>query len=170
MWLVLAGIVMFFAAFTSAYIVMHGRDDWQSFNLPHAFWLSTIVILVSSGTMHLALKSFKNRNMHRYKRLITLTAFLGLVFMGAQLVGFSGMYAEGFTLTWNISAGFLFVIVGAHMLHVLGGVIALLVIFFRAYRKKVRTYDPVPVEIAATYWHFVDGLWLYLYIFFMIIR
>lgn len=120
--------------------------------------------------MHLALKNFKQRNMATYKKLITITAILGLIFLGGQMAGFGKMYEEGFTLSWNISAGFLYVIISAHMVHVLAGVIALLVIFFRAYRRKVRTYDPVPVEVAATFWHFVDGLWIYLYIFFLIIR
>ncbi len=170
MWLILAGIVMFFAAFTSAYIVMHQRDAWQSFAMPHVFWVSTIAILTSSLTMHLALKNFKARNMAAYKKLITITAVLGLVFLGGQMAGFGKMYEEGFTLSWNISAGFLYVIISAHMVHVLAGVVALLVIFFRAYRRKIRTYDPIPVEVAATFWHFVDGLWIYLYIFFLVIR
>lgn len=170
MWLVLAGIVMFFAAFTSAYIVMHQRNAWESFSMPHVFWLSTVVILASSLTMYLALKRFKAHRMGAYKQLMTITAILGLVFLAAQLAGFGQMYKDGFTLSWNISAGFLYVIIGAHMVHVLGGVIALFVMFFRAYRRKVRTYDPVPVEVVSTYWHFVDGLWIYLYIFFLIIR
>lgn len=170
MWIILVSIVMFFAAFTSAYIVLHGRDSWQSFKMPDVFWFSTLVILVSSLTMHLSLKSFRDHRMGHYKKWITCTAFLGIVFMGLQLLGFLNMYKEGFTLSWNISAALLLVIVSAHILHVLGGVIALLVIFFRAYRRRVRTYDAVPVEVAATFWHFVDGLWIYLYIFFLIIR
>ncbi len=170
MWIILISIVMFFAAFTSAYIVMEGRDSWQPFRMPDVFWLSTLVILGSSVTMHLSVKSFKNHNMSLYKKLITFTAFLGVVFMALQLLGFSNMYKEGFTLSWNISAALLYVIVGAHIVHVLGGVVALLVIFFRAYRRRVRSYDAVPVEVAATFWHFVDGLWIYLYIFFLLIR
>lgn len=170
MWLLLAGIVMFFAAFTSAYLVMRARNAWEQFNLPDVFWFSTVAILVSSYTMHLSLKYFKQHNMHRYKILITLTALLGVAFLAAQIIGFANLYGKGITLQWNLSAGLLFIIVGAHMVHVLGGVIALLVIFARAYRRRVRTYDSVPVEVAATYWHFVDGLWIYLYIFFLLIR
>lgn len=170
MWLVLAGIVMFFAAFTSAYLVMRTRNSWEQFKLPEVFWVSTVVILISSYTMHLSLKSFKDHQMRRYKSLITLTAVLGIVFLVAQIIGFVGLYSRGITLQWNLSASLLFIIVGAHMVHVLGGVIALLVIFARAYRRRVRTYDSVPVEVVATYWHFVDGLWIYLYIFFLLIR
>lgn len=170
MWLALAGIVMFFAAFTSAYLVMRARGAWQSFRMPDIFWFSTAVILASSVTMHLSVKTFKARHMGRYKTLITVTALLGLVFLICQGIGFSNLYGRGITLQWNLSASLLYVIVSAHMLHVLGGVIALLIIFARAYRRHVRTYDPVPVEVAATYWHFVDGLWIYLYIFFLLIR
>jgi cytochrome c oxidase subunit 3 len=170
MWLALAGIVMFFAAFTSAYLVMRSRNSWEGFSLPDIFWFSTAVIVASSITMHLSVKNFKDRRMMRYKILITVTALLGLVFLISQGLGFSRLYSQGITLQWNISASLLYIIVGAHMVHVLGGVIALLVIFFRAYRRHVRTYDPVPVEVVATYWHFVDGLWIYLYIFFLWIR
>lgn len=170
MWLLLAGIVMFFAAFTSAYLVMQGGNNWQSFRMPDVFWLSTLVILLSSLTMHLSVKTFREHRMQRYKRLITITAALGIVFMVCQGIGFAGMYEKGLTLQWNVSAAFLYIIIGAHMLHVLGGVIALLIIFARAYRRHVRTYNVVPVEVAATYWHFVDGLWIYLYIFFLLIR
>jgi cytochrome c oxidase subunit 3 len=170
MWLVLAGIVMFFAAFTSAYLVMRTRNSWEQFGLPEVFWFSTAVIVLSSYTMHLSLKNFREHNMRRYKMLITLTALLGIVFLVAQVIGFANLYHRGITLQWNLSASLLFIIVGAHMVHVLGGVIALLVIFARAYRRRIRSYDAVPVEVAATYWHFVDGLWIYLYIFFLLIR
>lgn len=170
MWLGLAGIVMFFAAFTSAYLVMRSQRSWEHFKLPDIFWFSTAVILVSSVTMHLSVKSFKDRRMQRYKVLITVTALLGLVFLISQGGGFLSLYHRGITLQWNLSASLLYIIVGAHMLHVLGGVIALLIIFFRAYRRRVRTYDAVPVEVVATYWHFVDGLWIYLYLFFLWIR
>lgn len=170
MWLGLAGIVMFFAAFTSAYLVMHAQRSWEHFELPDVFWFSTAVILISSYTMHLSVKNFKDHRMQRYKVLITVTAVLGLVFLLAQGDGFLNLYNRGITLQWNLSASLLYIIVGAHMLHVLGGVIALFIVFFRAYRRRIRTYDPVPIEVVATYWHFVDGLWIYLYIFFLWIR
>lgn len=170
MWLGLAGIVMFFAAFTSAYLVMHAQRSWEHFELPDIFWFSTAVILISSFTMHLSIKSFKDHRMKRYKQLITVTAILGLLFLLSQGMGFISLYSRGITLQWNLSASLLYIIVGAHMLHVLGGVIALFVIFARAYRRNIRTYDVTPIEVVATYWHFVDGLWLYLYLFFLWIR
>lgn len=170
MWLAIAGICMFFAAFTSAYIVMEARSSWQVFKLPDVFWFSTGAIIISSVTMHLSLKNFRDHHMMRYKILITVTALLGLLFLAGQCLGFAGMYSKGITLQWNISAALIYIIVSAHMLHVLGGVVALFIIFARAYRRHTRTYDPVPVEVVATYWHFVDGLWIYLYIFFLWIK
>lgn len=170
MWLAVTGIVMFFAAFTSAYLVMHGRNSWKSFRLPDIFWFSTAIILVSSFTMHLAVKTFRAHYMAKYKKLITLTALLGILFLVCQGMGFYGLYGRNITLRWNQSASFLFIIVGAHMLHVLGGVIALLIILARAYRRRIRTYDVVPVKVAATYWHFVGGLWIYLYLFFIYLK
>ncbi|MCL6524881.1 MAG: cytochrome c oxidase subunit 3 [Thermoflavifilum sp.] len=170
MWVAIAAIVMMFGGFTSAYVVMRGQERWVSFQLPHQFIFSTIVILCSSFTMAMAVRYFKRRMMNAYKRWITLTAILGLVFMYSQFLGFRFLYAHGVNLTFNVSASLLFIITGLHMLHVLGGVIALLVIFFRALRKKIRSYDPVPIEVVATYWHFVDILWIYLFGFFIWLR
>ncbi|MBX6379176.1 MAG: cytochrome c oxidase subunit 3 [Thermoflavifilum aggregans] len=170
MWVAIAAIVMMFGGLTSAYVVMHGQSRWVSFQLPHQFIFSTTVILLSSLTMALAVKSFRQHQMNQYKMLITITAALGVIFMISQFMGFRFLYAHGVNLTFNVSASLLFIITGLHMLHVLGGVIALLVMFFRAFRTRIRSYDPVPVEVAATYWHFVDILWIYLFGFFIWMR
>ncbi|HEY2726693.1 MAG TPA: cytochrome c oxidase subunit 3, partial [Parafilimonas sp.] len=132
------------------------------------FWFSTSVILFSSITMHLALKSFKAREMKRYRGLITITAIAGVSFAVLQYTGFGYLYEHGvrvFGEGSNPSASFLGIIVGLHALHVLGGVVALLIIFFKAYRRKVKSYSITTVEIVSTYWHFVDILWIYLFIF-----
>jgi len=93
-----------------------------------------------------------------------------VVFAACQWIGFSQLKNMGLPLNGPVSASFIYVIVGVHMLHVLGGVVALLIMFGRAYRTRVRTYSPVPIEVAATYWHFVDILWIYLLIFLSIAR
>jgi cytochrome c oxidase subunit 3 len=106
--------------------------------------------------------------MRRYRFLITLTAALGLVFALLQYSGFNYLYNHGvqvFGQGSNPSASFLGVIIGLHALHVIGGIIALLVVFFRAFRLTVKTYNATPIEIVSTYWHFVDILWIYLFIF-----
>ncbi|MBV9960687.1 MAG: heme-copper oxidase subunit III [Parafilimonas sp.] len=168
LWIAMGSIVMMFAGLTSAYIVRKSGANWLDFNLPPIFWISTGVILFSSLTMHLALKSFKARQMKRYRALITITAIAGFVFAALQYAGFGYLYNHGvqvFGAGSNPSASFLGVIVGLHALHVLGGVIALLVIFFKAYSRKIKNYSVTTVEIVSTYWHFVDILWIYLFIF-----
>lgn len=166
----MGSITMMFIGFTSAYVVKRAQANWLAFELPHIFWISTAVIVTSSVTIQMAVKQFKERNMRRYKQLITLTAFLGVVFAALQCTGFLQMSQRGLPLSGPVSASFIYVIVGTHMLHVLGGVVVLLIMFARAYRTRVRVYSPVPIEVASLYWHFVDGLWLYLLIFLSIAR
>jgi cytochrome c oxidase subunit 3 len=169
LWVGMGSIVMMFAAFTSAYIVKKNQSSWLEFELPRIFWYSTFVILASSVTMQLAIKAFKAREMTRYRNLVTITAILGVLFLVMQGMGFQSLELKNIALTGaksNSAASFLFVITGLHMLHVLGGVIALLVIFFKAYRLKVKNYSSLPIELAGTYWHFVDAIWIYLFIFY----
>jgi cytochrome c oxidase subunit 3 len=173
LWVALGSIVMAFAGLTSAYIVKKQQSNWLEFDLPTIFWYSTATILLSSLMMHLSVKAFKSREMARYRKLITATALLGVLFIVLQFLGFMNLEARNiplFGIKSNSSASFLGIITGFHMLHVLGGVIALLVIFLRAFRVKVKNYSSVPIEIAAIYWHFVDFLWIYLFIFFNWLR
>lgn len=173
LWVAMGSIVMMFAGLTSAYIVKKNQANWLEFSLPLVFWYSSAVIIASSVTIHLALKSFKAREMSQYRTLITLTALLGVVFMGLQTLGFYNLEARNIHLTGpnsNAAPSFLLVITLLHMIHVLGGVIAILVIFFRAFNSKFKNYSSVPIEIISTYWHFVDILWIYLFIFFNWLR
>jgi cytochrome c oxidase subunit 3 len=115
--------------------------------------------------MWLSVKKFKERDMRAYKSLITATFALGVIFVLLQALGFVALAKTGLTLQKNVSVSFLYVIVCLHALHVLGGVVALMVIFIRAFSKKVKSYNAVPIEVMSTYWHFVDILWIYLLIF-----
>ena len=171
LWVAMGSIVMMFAGLTSAYIVRSNQANWLEFNLPAIFWYSTAVILASSITMHLSVKAFRAREMQRYRSLITITAALGVVFAALQFFGFKELGSHGVLLLGqgsNPAASFLAIITGLHVLHVLGGVIAILVIFIRAYNTRSKSYNTVPVEIVSTYWHFVDILWIYLFVFFSI--
>ena len=170
LWVAIASILMMFAGLTSAYIVKKNQANFLSFELPLAFWYSTAVIIASSVTMWMAQKKFKNREMAAYKRFITVTFILGLLFVGLQAIGFWQLYKGGLQLTTNVSVSFLYVIVMLHALHVLGGVIALLVMFLKTFRTKSKSYNAVPVEVMATYWHFVDLLWLYLLVFLLAVK
>ena len=170
LWVGIGSMVMMFAGLTSAYIVKRDQPNWTSFELPGLFWFSTAVIILSSVTMFLAVRAFKDKERRKYRRLITVTFFLGVLFLVLQFMGFYQLWMTGSTLQKTVSYSFLYVIVGLHALHLLGGIIALLVLFLRAYNRKIKTYDPVPIEILATFWHFVDFLWIYLLIFLLLIR
>jgi cytochrome c oxidase subunit 3 len=108
--------------------------------------------------------------MGRYRILTAITLILGLGFIALQVIGFQQLWNNGFTLQSNVSVSFLYVIVALHALHVIGGIIALIVMSLKAFSKKVRSYSTVPVELITTYWHFVDILWIYLLIFLLMIR
>jgi len=170
LWVAIASILMMFAGLTSAYIVKKNQANFLSFDLPLAFWYSTAAIVASSVAIWMAEKKFKNREMAAYRKLITVTFILGILFVALQAVGFWQLYKSGLQLKTNVSVSFLYVIVMLHALHVVGGVVALMVIFVRAFRVKVKNYNPVPVEVMSTYWHFVDLLWLYLLVFLLAVK
>ena len=170
LWVGIGSILMMFAGLTSAYIVKRNQANWTTFNLPVAFWYSTGVMLSSSGTLMMALRAFKEREMSRYRALMAGTMILGTLFIVLQIIGFQQLWAKGITLQGNVSYSFLYVIVGLHAVHVIGGVTALIVMSLKAFSSRVRNYSAVPVELISTYWHFVDILWLYLLVFLILIR
>ncbi|AXY76570.1 heme-copper oxidase subunit III [Paraflavitalea soli] len=168
LWIAIGSIIMMFAGLTSAYIVKGEQPGWTTVVVPKIFYYSTAVMLISSLTMQVALKSFKERNMKQYRSLLTVTAVLGVAFIGMQIIGFKDLFQSGVKLEGGSGAGqFLYIIFGLHALHVLGGAIALLIMFFKAFSAKIRSYNSVPVEVVSTYWHFVDLLWIYLFVFFL---
>lgn len=170
LWVALGSIIMMFAGLTSAYVVKRDQPGWTTFSIPRAFWYSTATILLSSLTVQMALKAFKEREMLRYRNLLTATAILGIVFILLQWAGFRQIWNTGITLRGSGGGQFLYVIAGLHVVHVFGGIIALLIMLAKALVSKIRSYDSVPVELMSTYWHFVDLLWIYLFIFFMAIN
>jgi len=170
LWVALGSIIMMFAGLTSAYVVKRDQPGWTTFSIPKAFWYSTAVILVSSLTIQMALKAFKDREMLRYRNMLTTTAILGILFVLLQWAGFRQIWNTGITFRGSGGGQFLYIIAGLHAVHVLGGIIALLVLFIKAFASKVRSYNSVPVELMSTYWHFVDLLWIYLLFFFMAIH
>ena len=168
MWVAIGSIIMMFAGLTSAYIVKSNQAGWQSIEMPQTFWYSTATILLSSIVMQMALRSFKQREMTQYRLLIAATLVLGVGFVVLQWIGFRQLWNSGVQFKGSSGSGqFLYVIAGLHAVHVLGGVIALMIMFIKAFFGRTKLYSSVPVEIMATYWHFVDLLWIYLLVFFM---
>ncbi len=170
LWVGIASIVMMFAGLTSAYIVKRNQANWTTFDLPIVFWISTFAIILSSFTLHVSNVAFKQREMVKYRWMVVVTLVLGVAFLIMQVVGFGELWVKGITLTKNVSFSFLYVIVGLHALHVIGGIVALIILFAKAFSSKVRNYNILPLEVISTYWHFVDALWIYLLIFLILIR
>lgn len=168
LWAGIGSIIMAFAGLTSAYIVKKSQANWLEFDLPKLFWFSTAVILVSSFTIQMAVKKYKEGQLNQYQGFLFLTAILGVTFLILQVQGFKELEASNIALVGprsNSAGSFLLVITGFHMLHMVGGVIALILMAFRAFYSKNKTYNVLPVELASTYWHFVDILWIYLFVF-----
>jgi cytochrome c oxidase subunit 3 len=168
LWVGLGSIVMMFAGLTSAYIVKKSQANWLEFDLPNLFWFSTLVILVSSFTIQMAVKKAKAGEMAQYRGFLSVTAILGITFIILQLRGFQALELNNVALTGarsNSAGSFLLVIAGLHLLHLVGGVIAIAVISLKAMAAKSSANQVLSVELVANYWHFVDILWIYLFVF-----
>jgi cytochrome c oxidase subunit 3 len=168
LWAGLGSIVMMFAGLTSAYIVKKSQANWLEFELPSVFMISTVVILISSFTIQMAAKKFKEQNENQYRGFLSVTAILGVVFMVLQVQGFMALQDNSIALIGpksNSAASFLFVITVLHLIHVFGGIIALIWISFRSFSNKNSMNNDLPVKLISSYWHFVDILWVYLFVF-----
>ena len=170
LWIAIASIIMMFGGFTSAYVVRRAAGNWLEFKLPFIFFINTAVILLSSLSLHLSYIGFKQGKERQYKGLLLLTFFLGLVFVVLQYKGWEELTAIGATFTVNPSSSFIYVISGLHAAHVLGGMAALTAALTHAF---VLPYKPTQrrlnrFQLVAQYWHFVDILWVYLVLFFML--
>jgi cytochrome c oxidase subunit 3 len=169
MWVAMGGIIMMFAGLTSAYIVKKNQSSWLQFDLPMQFYYSTAVMVLSSISMFLSAKAIKAGKISQYKIMISITAMLGIVFILFQYLGFKDLQARNIAIVGpksNSAASFLFVITFLHMMHVLGGVIALIVFWVKALRSNVGKSSLMSVEVLGTYWHFVGVLWIYLFLFY----
>jgi len=168
LWVAIGSIIMMFAGLTSAYIVKSGQAGWHEVKTPTVFWVSTLTLLVSSITVQAALRSFKQKSMAMFRSLLLTTLVLGVAFVVMQWIGFQWLWERGVQFEGSSGAGqFLYIIFGLHALHVLGGIVALIVLFSRQYFGRTRMYNSTPIEIMSTYWHFVDLLWIYLLVFFI---
>lgn len=178
LWVAIASMTMFFAAFTSAYLVRRAGGNWELFKLPDIFGISTIVIIFSSITLYWAKVSLYRDRHFSYKLALGLTLALGCLFLFLQYQGWLALQHIGVYLDGNPSGSFLYLITGAHAVHLLGGILILLFALADAllnYSGAVKSliYETNPgkkirIDMINTYWHFVGILWIYLFIFFYI--
>jgi len=165
MWMAFVAVVMLFAAFTSAMVVRKGAStDWARITLPRILYLNTVLLLGSSVTLETSRRYLESGWAARFKSWLYVTVALGLAFIGGQLYAWRELAARGVYLSTNPSSSFFYLLTAAHGLHLLGGIIALFYIVVRATQLATGIKKRVAVEVTALYWHFMDGLWIYLLI------
>ena len=172
LWIAIVSIIMFFGGLTSAVIVVQGGGSFLNVPLPSAFILSTIVILLSSLSFQYGLISIKKGNFKIAKASILATLILSFIFIISQWMGWTYLYENGVFAVGSAStssSSFLYLLTALHILHLIGGIISLLVVFFKLIKNKYSTKKYLGVQVSITYWHFLGGLWVYLYLFFMYI-
>lgn len=166
----MVSILMVFAGLTSAYVVSKSRPDWLSeFKLPTAFVVSTVVMLLSSVTFYLALQAIRQNNRSRTTIMLWITLVLGMLFVVFQFKGFGEVIQAGYFFTGsesNVTTSFLYIVVIVHLVHLLGGFVSLLTVIYNHYKQKYNTTQTLGIELSAMYWHFMDFIWVYLFLFF----
>jgi len=196
LWFGIISITMLFAGLTSGYIVRQGEGKWVQFAMPALFKVSTILILLSSVSMQWAVSAIKKNNQRNLKIAISVTALLGIGFVVFQYLAWSQLVSQGIYFVGqvkdikgayeyipggketsaeianmgNVAGSFLYVITGLHIAHLVGGLIALFVVLSRAFIGKYSMNNYTGVGVCAIYWHFLDGLWVYLFFFLLYIR
>ncbi len=160
----LAAIFMFFMGLTSAFIVRRGLgNDWVRVSLPPVLWLNTAVLLASSVVLERARQYLARGESGRFQSWWRLGAALGLLFLGGQLMAWRQLVAQGIYLATNPAASFFYVLTAAHGVHLLAGLVAVVVIALRRWDRS-RIGRALAVDLAALYWHFLDGLWIFLFL------
>ncbi|WP_421811035.1 cytochrome c oxidase subunit 3 [Flagellimonas sp.] len=174
LWFGIVSLIMGFAGWTSAYIVSSKREDWVSdLELPSAFFLSTAIIILSSITYLIAKKAVAKDNQKMGTVFLLVTLVLGITFISLQFVGFSQMLENGYYFTGptsNIKMSYVFLIAAVHIAHVVAGLISLLVVLVQQLRKKYTPENMLGMELGATFWHFLDFLWVYLILFMYFVK
>ncbi|MBN09598.1 MAG: cytochrome oxidase subunit III [Flavobacteriaceae bacterium] len=167
-------ITMTFAGLTSAYVVSSYRSDWlSSFEIPFAFTISTILLLISSLTFHLAKHYVLKNNKPKSLILVSTTIFLAFLFVFYQFKGFQEIIKSGYYFTGaqsSITTSFLYVLVIVHLVHLIAGIIVLLKVFYKISANKYIGSNKLGIQLGVIFWHFLDFLWLYLYLFMVLYR
>ena len=165
----MGSMTMMFAGIVSAFVVSKSREDWmKDFEFPTAFYLSTILIVLCSVTFHLAKKAIQKDNRQATTNLLLLTLVLGIGFVVCQFKGFGQLMQSGYFFTGpesNITTTFLYVLATLHLAHLAGGLISLLIIIYNHFKQKYNSTQLLGIELGAMYWHFLDFLWICLFLF-----
>ena len=170
MWAALISIMMLFVALSSAYIFRYkwrgqdGETDWVALTTPRILWLNTSVILLSSLTVDIARRAFSRGADGRFRLYMSLSTMLGAVFLIGQFVAFKSLGAQGIFMRSNPHSSFFYLLTGLHGLHLIGGLAGMCFVTLKGIRRQFEERRAAAVEITALYWHFMDGLWVYLFL------
>jgi cytochrome c oxidase subunit 3 len=157
----IVSILMFFMALASAFLVRRGSGDWVPVRIPVLMWANTVVLLLSSATLEMARHRLAKGLIGGYRSLWLVTTGLGVLFLVGQVVAWRMLAAQGIYLASNPASSFFYIFTGAHALHLLGGVAALLYVAKRNF-DEAHVSRSVAAEVTSHYWHFMDALWLFL--------
>ncbi len=173
LWFGIISLIMSFMGWTSAFIVSSSRPDWlKDFQIPNAFIISTVIIVLSSITFILAKKALKQGNKQGTTIMLLATLVLGITFIAFQIRGFQEIINLGYHFTGpssNVTMSYIYLIAVVHILHVVAGLISLLVVIYNHFKQKYNAENMLGFELAATFWHFIDILWVYLLLFLYIV-
>lgn len=173
LWVSMISMVMFFAGLTSAYVISMKREDWVAFDLPEAFYISTFLIVASSITLIASQRFLKQDKRQLSLIMVVITLFLGIGFVWQQYVGFNQLKSIGLFFTGpesTVSTSFIIGISFMHVLHILAGLVVLFVVIYNHFKYKYKSDEMLGFELGAIFWHFVDLLWIYLFLFFSFIK
>lgn len=165
LWLFLGTVAMLFAAFTSAYVVRRTEGDWEVFNLPPAFMWSIGIVVLGSIFMQAAYQAAKSDRFNFLRAALWGTLLAGTAFLGNQIQAWQSMVENGIYYVGNASGSFVYVISAIHALHIVASLIFLIVVLINAYRFQVHSQSLLRINLCTTLWHFLGGLWIYLFIF-----
>lgn len=169
-WLFIISIIMLFAAFTSAYLVRRAEGNWVEFEIPIVFYISTIVLILSSYSMHLSVNSAKEGNEGKLKQWIVVTFISGVLFLVLQVIGWQNLQSAGVYVKGNPAESFYYILTGVHFFHIISGLAVLFYALISTFKGKITAGNTTQIEVCATYWHFLDVLWIYLFIFLIYFR
>ena len=176
-WLGIAGSVLLFTVLFATYIVRSSGPSWAQVALPNVFLLSTVVMMLSSLTLHTANQAFRNERFPMYRTYLGMTLSLGILFILLQAWGWRQMVLAGIGLQANPAGGFVYILSGLHLLHILIGLIFLLIAFVEAMRRRqyidafvysVNPPNQLKIKLITLYWHFIDVLWLVVFLFLLV--
>ncbi len=174
LWFGIVSLLMAFAGWTSAYIVSSAREDWISdLELPSSFFISTVVIILSSITYIMAKRSMTDGKSMLCTRWLLTTLGLGIAFIVLQFNGFTQMTEQGYYFTGptsNIKMSYVFLIAAVHIAHVIAGIISLVVVLYNQSKSKYTPQEMLGLKLGASFWHFLDLLWVYLIVFMYFVR